>query len=116
MSNLFENEVLETETVTPPTVSVAREIEAVVFEPETGEVIEEPVLNVVQVPRAGSPKRIKRTEAQMVAALGGSSLKEATYVLDRVAKLEDKISELLGHISQKGRDRVFEERPDLKRY
>jgi hypothetical protein len=52
----------------------------------------------------------------MIRALGGSALKEANYVLDRVAKLEDKISELMGAISQRGREAVVAERPDLGKY
>lgn len=90
---------------TLPTSEVAREAEPVAFNPETGEVTEAP-----------KAKRAKRTEAQMIKALGGSSLKEASYVLDRVAKLEEKISELMGAISQKGRERVLEERPELSKY
>lgn len=87
------------------------------FDSETGEVVE-PTPPSASLAREAKPKgkRVKRTEAQMVADLGGSALKEAIYVLDRIAKLEEKIPELLGYISEKGRDRVFEERPELKRY
>lgn len=103
------------------------ENEALEFDSETGEVIEShPQLaagiaayDMAQAnPVSSKPrgKRVKRTEAQMVADLGGSALKEAIYVLDRIAKLEEKIPELLSYISEKGRDRVFEERPELKRY
>lgn len=109
---MFENEVLE-DVVLPPNS------EPVAFDRETGEVTEQ-----VETGRANrasdsgrpTPKRFKRTERQMIASLGGSALKEANYALDRIRKLEDKIGELMGSISQKGRERVLEERPDLSKY
>jgi ribosome recycling factor len=61
-------------------------------------------------------KRVKRTEAEMIQALGGSALKEAGYVEERIRKLEDKISELLGSVSQKARELVLNDNPHLSRY
>ena len=61
-------------------------------------------------------KRVKRTEAEMIKSLGGSALKEATYVAERIQKLEDKISELLGSVSQKAREHILNDFPHLSRY
>lgn len=61
-------------------------------------------------------KRIKRTEKEMIQALGGSALKEANYVADRVRKLEDKISELMGSVSEPARILVLKDNPHLSRY
>jgi len=66
--------------------------------------------------RLVTSKRVKRTEAEMIASLGGSALKEATYVAERVQKLEDKISELLGSVSQKAREHILNDFPHLSRY
>ncbi|HEY6018682.1 MAG TPA: hypothetical protein VIY48_01975 [Candidatus Paceibacterota bacterium] len=65
---------------------------------------------------AAKKKRVKRTESQMIAALGGSALKEANYVADRVRKLEDKISELMGSVSPAARELVLKDNPHLSRY
>lgn len=67
---------------------------------------------------AGSskPKRVKRTEAQMIASLGGSALKEANYIADRIAKFEDKISELMSAVGQPARELILKDHPHLARY
>ena len=44
-------------------------------------------------------KRIKRTEAQMVASLKGDLLSEASYLKNRVSKLEEKIAKLFAEVS-----------------
>lgn len=108
------------------TVSV---FEGEVFEPETGEVIEDTPPSAALERQAlketiqdvdsfvqKSKKRVKRTERQMIAGLGGSALKEATYVADRVRKLEDKISELMGSVSQAARELILKDYPHLNRY
>lgn len=100
---LFENEVLE-ETEdnvlrviglpAPPTAPVARQ----------------------EASKPGPKGRTKRTEKAMIASLGGSSVKEAVYVAERVRKLEDKISELLGSVSQQAREHILADYPHLVRY
>lgn len=113
---MFENEVFEgvlSETSTEEQ-SCSEAEKQVEFNRETGEVTEEDEKDIAVI--GVEKKRAKRTESQMIAALGGSVIKEASYVLERVAKLEYKISELMGSISQKSRERVLEERPELSRY
>lgn len=105
---------------------------------ETGEVLEEPVkpavrlVNGQQAARSASsdakgtrsdsrheqsPKaRVKRTEQQMIAALGGSALKKATYAAERISKLEDKITELMGAIGPEARQLILNDFPHLNRY
>jgi len=118
---MFENETLEIE---------------VPFDAETGEVIETTPetseakgarfqklvdsvgpLDATVLASSKQPKtRIKRTEKEMIKALGGSPLKEANYVSDRIRKLEDKISELMGSIGQPARQLVLNDNPHLARY
>ena len=106
MSNAFENEVFETEETS---------LEIPPFDKETGEVLEEPKAPSVRLVKPVG-KRVKRTEAEMIASLGGSALKEATYVAERIAKLEDKISELMGSVGQKAREHILNDYPHLSRY
>lgn len=68
------------------------------------------------VPVISTRKREKRTEAQMIESIKGSPIKEAVYVIDRVAKLENKISALLGDVSQEAREHIFKQCPHLSRY
>ncbi len=127
---VFENEVLETET--PPTSEVERQWDDIGGRPVNAEpfVGQEPsealgsdkqtretILSKKDIaPRPGPKGRTKRTESQMIAALGGSALKEANYVADRVRKLEDKISELIGSVSPAARELVLRDNPHLSRY
>jgi len=117
---MFENEVLETEV--PSTSEVERQWDdiggrPVNAEPFAGsELPEKRVLSEAQVPGVNRKKRVKRTEAEMIKALGGSALKEATYVSDRVSKIEDKISELMGAISPAARELILKDNPHLNRY
>lgn len=67
-------------------------------------------------PRVGAKGRVKRTEQQMIQSLGGSSVKEAVYVAERVRKLEDKISELMASVSQAAREHIIRDYPHLVRY
>lgn len=62
-----------------------------------------------------SSKRRKRSEAEVLADLKGSPLKEAVYVLERISKLEEKMNELLMSVSPEARDYVFTSRPELKK-
>lgn len=121
--NKFENEVFEdtnvpgvdTEELDRQRITEAEKYAQLAFDKETGEVIEErkmPSVRLLKQPK----KRIKRTEAEMIAALGGSALKEATYVAERVSKLEEKITELLGSVSQKAREHILNDFPHLSRY
>jgi hypothetical protein len=66
--------------------------------------------------RVAKNPRVKRTEKMMLESLGGSPLSEAGYVKERVRKLEDKISELMGAIGQEGREILLKECPHLSRY
>lgn len=69
-------------------------------------------INLYEV-TAPAAKRAKRTESQMLESLRGCPLKEATYVLDRVTKLEEKIRELLGGCSAEALTMIRVQRPDL---
>lgn len=126
----FENEVFEdTETLPNPAEELRQKttdalyaevpeargkLETIVAMTDYGNQLKEAIINVPEVPARKS--RVKRTEAEMIAALGGSALKEANYVTDRVQKLEDKISELLGSVSQKARELILADHPHLSRY
>lgn len=133
MAAKFENEVFEDTDNLPDPIEELRqkttdalygEAEVVTFDRDTGEVLEETVkpsvrlvehhLDNKRMPKAG--KRIKRTEAEMIASLGGSALKEATYVAERISKLEDKITELMGAVGQKAREHILNDFPHLSRY
>jgi len=110
--NKFSNETFESEETLPDPAEELRQktVQALYAEvPEPSEAKGSPV-------RLVTSKRVKRTEAEMLASLGGSALKEATYVAERVQKLEDKISELLGSVSQKAREHILNDFPHLSRY
>lgn len=100
----FENEVFEDTDKVPEPSEALGNSEPVVFN------------RAKATPRVGPKDRVKRTEVQMIASLGGSALKEANYVTNRVQKLEDKISELLGSVSQKARELILADHPHLSRY
>lgn len=110
---MFENEVLEDAkelASVPSTSEVERQSET-----EPSEALSNfERLNAEMI--AAKKKRVKRTESQMIAALGGSALKEANYVADRVRKLEDKISELMGSVSEQARILILKDYPHLVRY
>ena len=59
--------------------------------------------------------RARRTEADMLAAQS-TPLDQAVYVKNRVANLEEKISELLASVSPEARDLVLKGREHLTRY
>lgn len=105
---MFENEVLEVEECSPPEPSAALGILNVITD-------ETKHLRITES-KPGPKGRVKRTEAQMIASMNGSPMKESAYVLDRIAKLEDKISELMGAVSQKSREYILAERPELSKY
>lgn len=112
--NKFENETLEFDG----DGVVIEKIPASETDSFSEEANEHAILPTSEVARQteSKGKRVKRTEAQMIQALGGSALKEAIYVLDRVRNLEEKIAELMAAIGPKGRERVIEEAPHLSRY
>jgi hypothetical protein len=73
--------------------------------------------NVLEAEFVGKGKRVKRTEKDMLASFEGDTLGEAAYLRDRVAKLEDKIAELLGAVSgSEVTDLVLKGREHLAKY
>lgn len=62
-------------------------------------------------------KRNKRTEAEMIAAQG-SALAQASYITGRLAKLEEKMAELLAAASPEARDLIVSQaaHSHLQRY
>jgi hypothetical protein len=62
-------------------------------------------------------KRRKRTEAEMIAAQG-SALAQASYVTQRLAKLEEKMAELLAAVPAEARDLIISQpaHSHLRRY
>lgn len=137
--NAFENETLEDDTLSDPAEELRQKTVQALWDvvPETSEVLGSllvahglPALPTAPVARqyvvhplddkrmgkAGSKGRFKRTEQQMIQALGGSSVKEAVYVAERVRKLEDKISELMASVSQAAREHIIRDYPHLVRY
>lgn len=114
MSKAFENEVFEDEELDNG-IPVQSAAETVAFNKETGEVLEEPSKPAMRLVKAPGT-RVKRTEAQMIAALGGSALKKATYAAERISKLEDKITELMGAIGPEARQLILNDFPHLNRY
>lgn len=60
--------------------------------------------------------RVKRTEKDMLRSVKGNTLSEAHYVLERIRKLEDKMTELLASVSQEARELILQGRPDLGNY
>lgn len=108
---MFENEVLESDDALVAELALSKTTERRFPEPS-----EAKGGNALVEPKPGPKGRYKRTESQMIASLNGSPMKESAYVLDRIAKLEDKISELMGAVSQKSREYIIAERPDLAKY
>jgi hypothetical protein len=122
MSKSFENEVFESDETLPDPAEELRQktvgglyADAVPYDRETGEVLPEPAKPAVRLVKA-SGARVKRTEQQMIAALGGSALKKATYAAERISKLEDKITELMGAIGPEARQLILNDFPHLNRY
>lgn len=122
MNKPFENEVFESEETLPDPAEELRQktvgalsADVVPYDRETGEVLEEPVKPAVRLVKAPGT-RVKRTEQQMIAALGGSALKKATYAAERISKLEDKITELMGAIGPEARQLILNDFPHLNRY
>lgn len=128
MNKLFENEVFEDEELDNgiPVQAAAKSVSSDAkgaqdsrheesTKAETGEVLEEPAKTAVRLVKAPGT-RVKRTEQQMLAALGGSALKKATYAAERISKLEDKITELMGAIGPEARQLILNDFPHLSRY
>lgn len=118
---MFENETLElSEVVTEPDLVELERANPTL----SGEIAlfgasrasPEPSEALGSVEPSPSKKRIKRTEKEMIQALGGSALKEANYIADRIAKLEDKISELMAAVGQPARELILKDNPHLARY
>lgn len=61
------------------------------------------------------PARTKRTEAEMIASLGGT-LEQAMYLKRRVRKLEEKIAELFSSVSGEAANLVLKDNDYLDRY
>lgn len=61
-------------------------------------------------------KRVKRTEADMLASVAGDVISEAQYLKERLMKLEQKMSELIGSVSAEARDMVLSRSTHLERY
>ena len=70
---------------------------------DTLEQAERPEPEVVNAPA----KRAKRTEAQMVASMNGDLLAEASYLKNRVGKLEEKIAQLFAGVSKEASELVL---------
>lgn len=60
--------------------------------------------------------RIKRTESDMLQSVANDPIAEAQYLKARIVNLEDKICKLLGSGSEKARDMILSQRPELERY
>ncbi len=63
-----------------------------------------------------SHKRVKRTEADMLASVAGDVISEAQYLKERLMKLEQKMSDLIGSVSAEARDMVLSRATHLERY
>lgn len=104
---MFENETFEGVEEASADSESSGSVEQVPFDRETGEVTEEP---------KKTNKRVKRTEQQMIASFNGNSMHESVYVLERISKLEDKMSELLNSVGTKAQAMIVSERPELSRF
>lgn len=121
--NAFENETFEgIEDVSADSESSGgfETVATVLFNKETGEVTEEPDrtgrANPSEDSRRPIPKRAKRTEYQMIASFNGNAMRESVYVLERLSKLEGKMSELLNSVGIKAQAMIVSERPELSRF
>ena len=119
----FEGEVFEADDNLPDPAEELRQktVEALYAEanaivPQAARSVSSDAKGAKTPAKKGAQVRVKRTESQMIASLGGSALKEATYVAERIAKLEDKISELMGAVGQKAREHILNDYPHLSRY
>ena len=63
-----------------------------------------------------SHKRVKRTEADMLASVAGDVISVAQYLKERLLKLEQKMSDLIGSVSAEARDMVLSRASHLERY
>jgi hypothetical protein len=61
-------------------------------------------------------KRQKRTEADMLASVAGDVISEAQYLKERLMKLEQKMSDLIGSVSAEAREMVLSRSTHLERY
>jgi hypothetical protein len=70
----------------------------------------------VRINEAKGIKRQKRTEADMLASVAGDVISEAQYLKERLMKLEQKMSDLIGSVSAEARDMVLSRASHLERY
>jgi hypothetical protein len=132
--NAFENESFEgVEELTDPAEDLRQKTvqalyeEVPAYDAETGEVTDNPLsaeeakgLALLSLDSLRSHqkanKRVKRTEQQMIQSFNGNSMRESVYVLERISKLEDKMSELLNSVGTKAQAMIVSERPELSRF